>query len=167
MTHANPVIVPPSLLKLLPTLMVGGLGMAGGLFFIIGLRTIWLVLGAAVGVLMVLTFVAAAITQRPRVTIGRDGFVLEKLIGSESHKWEDIAGPFAAIKIGWTKGVGYHFSAAYNARVGKKPTTKFSGYNAVIMGAFKLTAAELAELLNRHKHEYLRSADTAKEKREM
>ncbi len=84
--------------------------------------------------------------------------MLEKLIGSESHRWEDIAGPFAAIKIGWTKAVGYHFSTAYNARVGKKPTTKFSGYNAVIMGAFKLTAVELAELLNRHKHEYLRSA---------
>ncbi len=60
------VVVPPSLLKLLPTLLIGGLGMVGGLFFIIGLRTIWLVLGAAVGVLMVLTFVAAAITQRPR-----------------------------------------------------------------------------------------------------
>jgi hypothetical protein len=157
MLPPTPIIVRPSLLKQIILSLVGGLGMAGGLFFVIGLNIVWYCVATAVAVLMVFTVVAAIIRQRPRVVIGPDGFRVEKVIGEEAHTWDDVAGPFAVIPFGWSKAVGYNFSADYNTRVGKSPTEKFAGYNAVIMGAFQASAEELAEVLNRQLQEYRQS----------
>ena len=154
MPQPAPIIVPPNLLKQIILSLVGGVLMAGGLFFVIGLNIVWYFVAGSVVVLMVFTVVAAIIRQRPRVVIGPDGFRVEKIIGEEAHTWDDVASPFAVIPFGWSKAVGYNFSAAYNTRVGKTPTTKFAGYNAVIFGAFQASAEELAEILNRQLREY-------------
>jgi hypothetical protein len=45
-----------------------------------------------------------------------------------------------------------HFVSGSKARVGKKPTSLFSGYDAAVAGgALPCSAEELAELLNEHK----------------
>jgi len=134
--------------------VLGSLGVACGLFLFFGSGVIpTLAVGcAAGGVFSAVCFVVTAVSQRPRVVITPQGFAFHGLIGGLSHKWEDIDGPFAVIKIGLgTAGVAYKLTADCKARVGKKPTPRFLGYHGydeTIVGAFQLSAEELAELLN-------------------
>jgi hypothetical protein len=157
MTQSSTVVVPLSLLRLLVILLVCAPIMVGSVFLIFGPGSILDAGAAVISGLNILCFVVAAVRQRPRVVITPDGFVVHKLFGEESHLWENIEGPFAVIKIGVAKAVGFKLSASYKARIGKKPTSSFSGYDAAIGGAFKLSAKELAELLNAHWRQDLHS----------
>jgi hypothetical protein len=158
MAESVEVVVPPSLPRLLVTLFVGVLVMVGGLFLVIGPGQVLTTVAAGLGGLAILAFVVAVVRRRPRVVVTAAGFTIHKLFGEESHAWQDVHGQFAVIKIGLIKAVGYNFTAAYKARTGRKPTSKFSGYDAAISGAFALSAEKLAELLNTHRRT---QADTA------
>jgi hypothetical protein len=151
MTAARQVIVPPSIARLLPLLLISGAGVVGGLLLIFGPGQVWATLASVAGGLIVLTFIVAVVRRRPRVVISAQGFTIYKLFGEESHHWQDVDSRFAVIKIGLNKAVGYHFTADYKVRTGKKRTSLFSGYDAAISGAFALSAEELAELLNAHR----------------
>jgi hypothetical protein len=133
--------------------MLGGIiGIAIGL---VGVGNWTVIACVAVVVLSTGLYVIAALRQRPRVTLTPDGFVFEKLFGSDAHRWEDIDGPFVVIKIGWNDAVAYRLTSECKARTGKKATSLFSGYDAAIVGgALPRSAAELAELLNEHKQRY-------------
>jgi hypothetical protein len=131
--------------------------MVGGIFGIFGLGTLTALACAAVVSLSIVLCVVAAIRQRPRVVITPQEFTIYKIIGCESHKWDDIDGQFAVIKIGWSKAVAYHMTTEYKTRVGKKPTSMFSGYDAAVMGALRSSPEELAALLNEHKQRSLSS----------
>lgn len=145
------VTVPLSPLRLLERLLVGNLGVDGALLVIFGPGAMVALACAVAGFVSILFFVIAALRQRPRIVLTPDGFAMHKLFGEESHKWGDIAGQFAVIKIGWSQAVAYNLTADYKLRAGKKPTSLFSGYDAAVSGAFKCSAGELAELLNEHK----------------
>ncbi len=156
---AHPAVtVPPSLFRLLRMLVLGNLFMVGGIVgmsvgtFGLGSITVW-ACAAVVGLSIVL-YPVAAVRQRPRVVLTPDGFASDKLFGREAHRWEDVDGRFGVIEVGWNKVVAYKLTADYKARVGKKPTSLFSGYDAALGGALALSAAELAELLNEYKQRH-------------
>ena len=116
----------------------------------VGVGMILYVAFAAAVVLSAIGFVAMSVSQRPRLCITPEGFTYHKLFGNLAHTWQDIDGPFAVIKIGWSKAVGYNLTADYQAAVGKKPTTDLSGYDEAIVGVFEISKEELAALLNEH-----------------
>jgi hypothetical protein len=150
MAEAAEVIVPPSLPRLLASLVVGVLCMVGGLLMLLGPRLVLIPVAPALGGMALLVFVLAVVRRRPRVVITAEGFTVHKLFGEESHEWRDVHGSFAVIKIGISKAVGYHLTTDYKARTGRKSASRFSGYDAAISGAFALPADKLAELLNAH-----------------
>jgi hypothetical protein len=162
MAQPNTVVVPSSPLRLLTTLLVANLAMVGGILgisvglFGVGLMTV--VVCAVVVGLSTALYIVAAIRRRPRVVLTPEGFALEKVIGREEHRWEDIDGRFAVIKIGWSRAVGYNLTPEYKARVGKKPTSIYGGYDAAVTGALRCSPKELAELLNEHKQRHQESA---------
>jgi hypothetical protein len=138
------------------TLLVSNLLMIGGILGIaIGLVGVgnWTVVACVVAAaLTTILYIVAALRQRPRVVITREGFVFEKLIGREMHRWEEIDGRFVVIKIGWNKAVGYNLTPECKARTGKKSSALFAGYDAAVVGgALPCSAGELAELLNDYK----------------
>ncbi len=151
MAMENEVVVPPSLPRLLASLLVGVLGVLGGLFLVIGAGKVLDIAAAGVGGLAVLALVVAIVRRRPRVVVTARGFTVLQLFGEESHEWQDVHGQFAVIQIGLGKAVGYNLTADCKARLGKKPTSLFSGYDAAISGAFALSAEKLARLLNTHR----------------
>jgi hypothetical protein len=155
MAQPSTVTVLPSLLKSLRTLVVGNLAMVGGIIGIsislIGLGTTTVVVCAVVVGLSSILYLIAALSQRPRVVITPEGFVFDKLFGREAHKWEEIDGQFAVIKLGWGKSVAYKLTPDYKARMGRKATSLFGGYDAVVTGALRGSPEDLAELLNEHK----------------
>jgi hypothetical protein len=162
MTRPETVIIAPSLVRLLRTLIVGNLLMVGGILGIavglvgIGNWTIWACV-AAVGLTTGLHLVAA-IRKRPRLLITCEGFVFEKLIGSEAHRWDEIDGKFAVIKIGLSEAVAFNLTPEHKARIGKKPTSLFAGYDAAVVGsAMPCSASALADLLNEHKQRHAAS----------
>jgi hypothetical protein len=159
MTQADAVTVSPSLLRLLKMLVISNLIMVCGILGIsigaIGVGAGTIIACVTVVVLSTLFYVVAAFRHRPRLVIGSQGFVFEKLFGREAHHWQEIDGRFAVIKIGISKGVGYNLTQEYKARSGKKSTGRFSGYDAAVFGAaLPRSAEELAELLNEHKQRY-------------
>jgi hypothetical protein len=154
MEQSSTVIVPSSPLRLLVTLVLSNVAMVVGILGVavslVGVGT-WTAVACAVVVgLSTVLYVIAAARGRPRVVLTPEGFALEKVIGREAHRWEDIVGPFAVIKVGWSKGVGYHLTPEYKARVGKKPTSLFGGYDGALVGALRCSPEELADLLNEH-----------------
>jgi hypothetical protein len=89
--------------------------MSGGIVLVsisligLGARTLAVVC-AAIFALGAVAFTIATIRRRPRLVVGPEGFALYSLFGSESHRWEEIEGPFALIKIGLSKAVGYRLT---------------------------------------------------------
>jgi hypothetical protein len=154
MAQSSTVIVPSSPLRLLAKLLVADvmmvLGIVGVSLSVFGVGPVTTMVCAAVVGLSVVLYLIALARGRPRVVLTPEGFALEKVIGREEHRWEDVVGPFAVIKIGWSKAVAYHLTPEYKARVGKKPTSVFGGYDAAVTGAFGCSPEELAELLNEH-----------------
>jgi hypothetical protein len=154
MEPSRTVIVPSSPLRLLTTLVVSNLLMVGGILGVsaglsgVGTGTA-MACAAMVGVSTVL-YLIAALRGRPRVLLTPEGFTVEKVLGREAHRWEDVAGPFGVVKVGWLKGVGYHLTPEYKARLGKKPMPAFGGYDGAIVGALSCSPEELADLLNEH-----------------
>lgn len=166
MTQPGTVTVSPSLRRRLRTLVVSNLCMVAGIIGIaIGLvgLGIWTVVACVVAVILTTALhTIAALRQRPRLAITSEGFVFEKLFGSEAHRWEDIDGRFAVIKIGWDEAVAYNLTPEYKQRTGKKATSLVSGYDAAIFGSpLPCSAGELAELLNEHKQRYRGSREPA------
>ena len=149
------ITLAPSLLRLLKTLLLSNLLMVGGIIGIaVGLVGVgnWTIVACAVVVaLSTITYLVAALRQRPRLVITPEGFEFEKLFGREAHQWEEIDGPFVVIKIGWTEAVAYNLTAESKARTGKKSGSLIAGYDAAVGGALPCSAGELAELLNDHK----------------
>ena len=154
MEQASTVIVPSSPLRLLRAYILGSLGMVVGILGIsAGLSGVGTGTAVACAVLVgqsTVLYVIAAVRGRPRVLLTPEGFTVEKVIGREAHRWEDIAGPFGVLKVGWSKGVGYHLTSEHKAQVGKKPTSVFGGYDGWVAGAFRCSPQELADLLNEH-----------------
>jgi hypothetical protein len=156
MTQPNTVTIPPSLLRLLRTLVVSNLLIVAGILAIsigaIGVGKGTVAVCAAVVALSTVLYAIAAFRQRPRVVITPEGFTFEKLVGREAYRWEEIDGRFAVIKVGINKGVAYKLTPEHRARRGKKPTSSFSGYDGVVVGgALPRSAEEIADLLNEHK----------------
>jgi hypothetical protein len=100
---------------MLKMLAVGNLAMVGGIIAIFGLGWITIWVCAVVVGLSTLLYILAAVRQRPRVVITTDGFAFDKLFGREAHRWEDIAGRFAVIKVGWSKAVAYNLTPEYKS----------------------------------------------------
>ena len=158
MKPQNPTVITASPLRLLRGVGIGGLGVVAGLFLVFGRGAFLVVASAVVGGLVVLSLVFAAVRQRPKLIITTEGFVSQALFGEKSHRWEDIAGPFAVIESGWTKLVAFNLTPDYKAREGIKPTSHYSGYDSAIVGAFRLSMRELANLLNENRQVWLREA---------
>ncbi len=149
-TQSEPVVVPPSIPRLLGTFVVSGGGMVGGLLVILGPGPLW---GTAASVcvgLIIVACVVGVIRQRPRVEITSEGFTVYKLFGQESRSWGDVAGEFAVIQIGSTNAVGYNLVEGRTARAGARSAPRLSGYDAGISGAFAMPAEGLANVLNAH-----------------
>ncbi|MCX5677362.1 MAG: hypothetical protein NTX87_20450 [Planctomycetota bacterium] len=135
-------------------MVLANLGMAGGIFLLVGWGTIQTVVCASAFGLTTVSVVVMAVTQQPRVVITSEGFAF---LG-RTHKWEDIDGPLAVIQMGMHKAVAYKLTAEYKARVGTKPPSRFSGhqgYDEVIVGHFRLSTEELAAILNAQKRRSL------------
>jgi hypothetical protein len=144
----------PRLLALLGKMVAGGVV---AVWAAIGLRSMYgfVAAGVVVGLAAVL-LVLFLVRQAPRIVISPEGFVFHKLIGSLSRRWEEVDGPFAVIKLGLSKAVAYNLTAECKARLGKKPTSRLSGYDeAVPVGALQLSAERLAELLNASRPQHL------------
>ena len=158
MTQPGTVTVPSSLSRMIGSLVLANLGLAGGIFLVVGWGLIQTVVCAlAVGLSMVI-LVVAAVRQRPQVVISSEGFTFLPFFAGRTHQWEDIDGPLAVIRMGMHKAVAYKLTAEYKTRVGTKPPSRFSGhqgYDEVIVGHFRLSAKELAALLNEHKRRSL------------
>jgi hypothetical protein len=154
MEQQSTVIVPSSPLRLLRAYVLGTVGMVVGILgasaSLFGVGTWTAVVCAVVVGLSTALYGIAAVRSRPRVVLTPEGFTLEKVIGREEHRWQDIDGPFGVIKAGWSKGVGYRLTPDHKARVGKKPTSLFGGYDGSIVGALRCSPEELADLLNEH-----------------
>jgi hypothetical protein len=151
MRQDGTVTVPPSFIRSLGLVFIGCLFLAGGLVLIFGTRP-WVIYACvAFAALALLLFLLAMILRRPRVVISPEGFTVHGTIGRQSYKWEDIQGRFAVIRIGVTKMVAFHLTAEYKERVGRKPTSRFAGYDQAFVGGFQLSLESLAELLNEHK----------------
>jgi len=138
---------------MLKTLLLSNLLMAAGLYGIaLGLVGVgnWTIVACVVVVVLSTTLYGiAAVRRRPRVVLTDEGFVFEKLFGQETRRWDEVAGPFVVIKVGWNELVAYHFTAEFKARTGRKPTSLFAGYDAVVGGpTLACSAGELAALLN-------------------
>ena len=160
MIQPSTVTVPPSLSKMIGTLVVTNLALAGTIFVVVGWGQIQTVVCALAIGLSTVFLVVAAVRQRPQVVITSEGFVFLPPFADRTYKWEDIDGPLAVIKIGMREAVACRLTAEYKMRVGKKPTSRFSGfqgYDEVILGDFRLSADELAALLNEHKRRSLPS----------
>ena len=158
MTQPSTVTVPPSFSKMIGTLAVTNLALAGTIFVVVGWGTIQTVVCASASGLSTVFLVVALVRQRPQIGITSEGFVFLPLFAGRTHKWADIDGPPAVIKIGTRKAVAYNLTAEYKTRVGKKPASRFSGhqgYDEVILGDFRLSAEELAALLNEHRRRSL------------
>jgi len=156
MTQPSTVTVLPSLSKMIGTLVLANLSLAGGIFVLVGWGMIQTVVCASAFGLTAVCVVVAAVRQQPRVVITSDGFVF----GGRTQKWEDIDGPVAVIKMGTRSTVAYKLTVEYKTRVGKKPRSRFSGYQGydeLIVGDFRLSAEELAALLNEHRRRSLPS----------
>ena len=159
MTQPNTITVAPSFLRMLRVLLVSNLLIIAGVFGIaIGLVGVgsWTIAACVLGVAATTVLqIVAALRKRPRAVITPEGFVFEKLFGRETHRWDEIDGRFAVIKVGWSQAVAYKFTSEYKARTGKKATSLLSGYDAAILGAaLPCSARELAELLNEHKQRF-------------
>jgi hypothetical protein len=162
MTQPSTVTVPPSFSRMIGTLLVTNLALAGTIFVVVGWGMIQTVVCASAAGLSAVFLVVAAVRQRPRVVITSEGFVFLTLFAGRTHKWEDIDGPPAVIKIGIRKAVACKLTAEYKMRAGKKPASRFSGfqgYDEIIMGDFRLSAEELAALMNEHRRRSLPPAD--------
>jgi len=150
MTHSTAVIVPLSVFRLLGRMVLGNLMVAGGLLLGFGPKImVWGCIAFAIASAVLI--MVCAIRQRPRVVITSEGFAFHTPFGSRSYKWDDLEGRFAVIKIGLSKVVAYHLTAECKARLGKKPTSRFSGYDDVLLGALRLSPEDLADLLNEHR----------------
>ncbi|HEY7119953.1 MAG TPA: hypothetical protein VH475_25415 [Tepidisphaeraceae bacterium] len=100
-----------------------------------------------------------AMTGRPRLEIGADGFVDYGIVGRRSRRWSDITGSFTVIRVGWPIGLGMRRVVAYrltdackeSARI--KPIGSLGENDEAILICPELTmgATELADLLNRWK----------------
>jgi hypothetical protein len=153
----NQVVVPPSLPRLLFGLVVGGLGIVVGFLFIFGQGIAFTIVSSGVSGLAFLGFVVSVIRRRPPVVITAAGFTVYTLFGEKSQKWDDIQGAFARTRIGLINAVGYNLTAEYKASTGKKRTTRVSGYDDGITGAFAISTEKLAELLNKHSRDVSRA----------
>jgi hypothetical protein len=131
--------------------VVGILGIAIGL---IGVGE-WTIIACAIAVALATTLnIVAALRHRPRLLITSEGFVFEKLFGREACRWEDLDGPFAVIRVGWNDALAYRLTPECRARTGKKASSLLSGYDSAVIGsALPCSAAELADLLNKHKQQ--------------
>jgi hypothetical protein len=159
MAEPGTVTVPPSPRRMLGLLAGGSLGVvvaavALSLAFCgLGPATAW-ASAAGVGLGAALCGVAAA-RGRPRVVITPRGFTVHKVFGSESRDWGEIDDEFAAVRVGWAEAVGYNLTPAAKARAGGA-APRFGGYDAAILGPYRLPAGELAGLLNEHKRRHWR-----------
>ena len=150
MSEPTAITVARSLPKTLALLMSLPVGAAVAVWAAVGVGMVLYATVAAAVVLSLIAFVAMTVSQRPRLCITTEGFTYYKLFGKLAHTWQDIDGPFAVIKIGWTEAVAFKLTADYKARVGKKPTTALSGYDDAIVGVFEISKEALAALLNEH-----------------
>ncbi|REJ94351.1 MAG: PH domain-containing protein [Planctomycetota bacterium] len=141
---------------MLKTLLVNAILMVGGILGIavgvVGVGNWTAVACVVVVALWILLYLLAALRQRPRVVLTAEGLTFEKLFGRESHQWDEIDGSFVVIKIGWNDAVAYKLTPESKARLGKKSSALYSGYDAAVVGsALPRSAGELAALLNEYK----------------
>lgn len=151
MKPQRPTIITVSLLRLLGSVGIGGVGIIAGLFLVFGAGAFLAIASAVVGGLMVLTLIFAAVRQRPRLIITTEGFVVQQLFGEKVHKWEDVAGPFAVIKSGQMQLIAFNLTTDSKTRTRIKPTSLYSGYDSAFGGAYCISMQELADLLNKHR----------------
>jgi len=154
----EPLIVGPSLGKLLGTMGLGALGMIVGAALLIvsfwGIGALlwwgWYVV-AAIAIFGIGNLIIALQRQRPRLELNAQGFTVLPIFGGHSRRWSDIDGDFVVIKCGLNQAVAYRLTPAYKASIGFKPTTLFQGNDQAIMGAYALPIPELAKVLNEYK----------------
>jgi len=153
MTMPSAVIIRPNFLKMLGAIVLGNLLMVGSLLLIFGFHTVLYVTCAVFLGVSVLLVMIGLVRQRPRIRISTEGFESLPLFGSQLYSWADVEGEFAVLKMGTSKLVVFHLTAGCKARLGKKPTRLYSGYDAALGGLYEVSIEKLAEMLNRHKQQ--------------
>jgi hypothetical protein len=147
----TPFVVPPNLPKLFGIFIGCTVVCIGCVFMIVGPGMVWAFASALCVGLYGVGLILAVVRQRPRVIIGSEGFEFQSLFGSRSHRWDQIDGAFTVIRIGLSKVVAYKLTSEFKARIGRMPTTRYSGYDEVLTGALEVRPRQLAELLNAHR----------------
>lgn len=148
MDHTNEIVVPPSLTRLLFSLLIGGTGMIVGLFLIFGSGPTPTAVATAVGSLTVLSWIVGVLRQRPRLVVRSDGFTMYGLIGEHSQKWEDVEGQFDMIPVGRDYAVAWNITPEAKGRPGTKRRRPIGNYDAALGGALALSSEQIAKLLN-------------------
>ena len=166
MTPPPSVTVGPSPLKVLGQVVLASFaGTAGLSILIVGLGFLanaWLLFHAGVIIactaalfagFCVFAVLCTVLRNRPRVEIGRDGFVSQGAFGRRPRRWTDVEGGFAAVKVGFRSVVAYRLTDAAKASDRVKPVAPPAGYDDAIpfCGELAIGARELAEVLNRWK----------------
>lgn len=97
----------------------------------------------------------AIIWHRPRVEIDSGGFVAQGTFGRRPRRWSDIEGGFAVIRVGLQSVVAYRLTDGFKELARIQPIASLAEYDEAISfcGELALGAGELADLLNRWKHD--------------
>jgi Kef-type K+ transport system membrane component KefB len=128
-------------------LLVGFLHLSWGLAFTVGVAV-----GSAVGAAFAIFVIAIGlIIDQPRMEIGPEGFVLHSPAASRSRRWTDVEGNFIVRGTPLGKVVAYALTEAFKKSQEAASPSKKPGRFESILDDYKLSAGELAELLNEHK----------------
>ena len=93
MAESTPVIVGPSLLRLVVILALSNLGIAVGLVLVCGLGWLSALLGALAVAASLLLFVLSAASRTPEFAITDEGFRCRNAFQARSYRWADILAP--------------------------------------------------------------------------
>jgi hypothetical protein len=168
MSPAPSVTVGPSPLKIFGGIALLSIAGTGGVaIFVVFfgflahpwlLANAWTIIAGAAALLAgwcALAVFGALIWRRPRVEIDSDGFVTQGTFGRRPRRWNDIEGGFAVIRVGLQSVVAYRLTDAFKECVRIQPISSLAEYDEAISfcGELAIGAEELADLLNRWKHD--------------
>jgi hypothetical protein len=146
------VTIPASWQSLARTALIVDVLLAAGLFEMLG-PGLPLVLACSVAVVVSALLVLPAVRGTHRLELGPEGFTSYNAFGRIAQKraWEDVEGHFQIVKMGWNDAIAYQLSAACKTP-GKKSRLP-QGFDEAIPSLYRMTAVQLALLLNERKRD--------------
>jgi len=168
MAAAPAVTVEPSPLKIMGSLALLTIAVTAGVAIFVVLfgflahpwllANAWAIIACTAAVLAgwcAIAVLGAVIWRRPRVEIDSDGFVTQGTFGRRQRRWSDIEGGFAVLRVGLQSVVAYRLTDAFKEVARIRPIASLAEYDEAISfcGELAIGAGELADLLNRWKHD--------------